>query len=150
MGAIPEGALTVYLRADKVAFHTIPISAKNLDTTQSVPGDHIARWKYRPTDQVFSRAVDKHAAARIAQGGGARHIGADEVPLDYVVPICGQNNAMATEAIDDQAADRAASAGDNESVYPWPCGAPVYFYDRRSREAGLRGSINRYRVCNCR
>ena len=97
-----------------------PIEVDAHDVAAAVAGNDVPGAGARAADGGICRAIiDFDLSGRIAEGGGAGHVGADVVALQDVARRTGAGNlnAIAGEAVEDQPLDSAAAAGEGQAVH---------------------------------
>ena len=149
---IAEVARAECVQADVVAPDHIGLGqiagggVDELNAVAVVAANDIAFGRRCAADDVVCRADNLNAVGRIAPVDGSRDIRADVIAVDDIAAVRLQQDAVAAETIDDQAAHRAVAGGDDQPADARTGAAAIEFDHGRRSEVRFAGAVDDHRV----
>ncbi len=134
--------------ADVVARDRAVVDVVEVDALLGIARDHVARRRRGAADQVAAAVRRIDALDAVGRGSGAGGVQADPVALERVVVRAADLDAGAGEAVDGQAADRAAvAAGTQHQALDAAADVVAIELDhRRARVVGLGRAVDDHRA----
>ena len=123
----PGGIGADVIICDDVAARVLPVDIEDLDPFAQIARDEVAGGRASAADRVIGRpSIDVNAAERrsarsriVAQGGRARRVGADEVPLDLVArgAASRHDDPVAAKTVDRKPFHDTIGRADRDSIH---------------------------------